>query len=142
MFTPGPTSFTNPSWVPWPSAGWFPSLLEPGDRWSLSADGRGYSFAGATVTVRGPQGTVLPVTVHSPEYGYANDTLVWEMGTLPFPGPGEVHTYTVTVSGISKDATTGLSTTYHFRMYTPPPPCGGSPVSGRQLNLDVNCDCG
>ena len=49
---PQSSSRPNPAWVSWPTAGWFPSPLEPHGRWSLSAGSTSTSFASATVRLR------------------------------------------------------------------------------------------
>ncbi|MDQ6641539.1 MAG: hypothetical protein M3Y66_03485, partial [Actinomycetota bacterium] len=59
----------------WPSAGWFPSPLEPRGRWSLSSS-TGASFAKASVTVTGPGGASVPLTRPPVATGYADNTLV------------------------------------------------------------------
>ncbi|MGB7961571.1 MAG: CAP domain-containing protein, partial [Propionicimonas sp.] len=70
--------FQNPEWVSWPTRGYFPSQLEPSGRWSLTANTRNVNFAGASVTVIGPDGASLPLTKQAEVDGYGNDTLVWE----------------------------------------------------------------
>ena len=41
----------NPQWVSWPTAGWFPSRLDPRGRWSLSSGADDTDFSSATVDV-------------------------------------------------------------------------------------------
>ena len=54
LYVMGPTdeSATNPDWVSWPSAGWFPSQLEPAGRWSLSSGSQSADFSHAKVVVK------------------------------------------------------------------------------------------
>jgi len=66
----------------WPSAGWFPSPIEPGGRWSLSSS-TGASFAKASVTVTGPNGASVPLTRRAVATGCADNTLVWDLRTPP-----------------------------------------------------------
>src|SRR6478735_5971472 len=53
MTVVGPTAAgrPNPAWVSWPTAGYFPTTLEPGGRWSLSAGNKLMDFRRATVRV-------------------------------------------------------------------------------------------
>ena len=109
----------NPTWVPWPTAGYFPHQVEPDGRWSLSGNTTKVDFRSATVTVTGPDGP-LAVTkqAQSPDpttnYYMGNATLVFEVGDIPQPKVGEVHDYTVRVTGIRNAATTSHS--YTVRM--------------------------
>lgn len=76
----GPTSTTrpNPAYVSWPTAGWFPTTLEPDGRWSLSAGNKRTNFSRASVRVY-RNGTLLRTSRHAVHNGYAQPTLVWEM---------------------------------------------------------------
>ncbi|MCW2792034.1 MAG: hypothetical protein JWO76_1132 [Nocardioides sp.] len=81
LYVLGPTdsTATNPDWVPWPTAGWFPSPLQPRGRWSLSSGVAGADFSHATVRVtRGSD--ALPVTRYKTHDGYAQPTLVFQVG--------------------------------------------------------------
>ena len=101
----------------WPSAGWFPSPLEPGGRWSLSSS-TGASFAKASVTVTGPNGASVPLTKRAVATGYANNTLVWDLRTPPPAVQGTSSpTYTVKVSGIRGGSSTTYS--YHVKLFDP-----------------------
>lgn len=105
----GPTSDqrTDPAWVAWPTAGFFPSPLEPYGRWSLSSGSRSADFSHARVRVeRGT--TPLAVTRFAPESGYAQPTLVFQVAGVQSTG-----TYTVVVRGIRGAA----STTHRYRVH-------------------------
>lgn len=88
-----------PSWVAWPTAGFFPRELEPSGRWSLShpkAD-----FRKAKVTVITPQGQV-PVTLYPVRTDIGDNTISWDMD-LPDAfdsDPAADYPVTVKVSGI------------------------------------------
>lgn len=91
----------NPArtWVPWPTAGFFPRELEPEGRWSLShpkAD-----FRRARVTVSTPQGP-LRVRVAPVRSGFGDNTISWDM-ELPAgyaADPAADYPITVKVTGI------------------------------------------
>ena len=101
----------------WPSAGWFPSPLEPAGRWSLSSS-TGANFANATVRVTRTDGTSVPSTKRAVQNGYGDNTLVWDLATPPEPvvGTGEAA-YDVTVSGITGGPSS--SYTYRVRLFDP-----------------------
>lgn len=105
----------SPAFYGWPSAGWFPSPMEPEGRWSLSSS-TGASFAHATVRVT-HGGASVPVTVHRPVSGYGDNTLVWDLATPPPASGATPQTYDVTVRGISG----GPSSTYSYtvRLFDP-----------------------
>jgi uncharacterized protein YkwD len=80
LYVVGPTDVeaTNPDWVSWPTAGWFPGQLQPGGRWSLSSGASGADFSHATVRVqRGSQS--LHVRRFRPRDGYGQPTLVFQV---------------------------------------------------------------
>ncbi len=113
----GPTSSSrpNPAFVAWPSAGWFPSTLEPTGRWSFSLGNSGLSLRWAKVRVwrGGQQVTARKVQV---EDGYAQPTLVWHVNTKT----ARSGSFKVEVSGIRATAKGRTSTrTYVVRMFTP-----------------------
>lgn len=101
------------TWVPWPTAGYFPRELEPSGRWSLTypkAD-----FRRARVTVTTPQGKVR-VKIAPIRNGYGDNTIVWDMDLPPAyaDDPSADYPVTVTVSGIrmgSKRVTKEWTTT-------------------------------
>jgi hypothetical protein len=95
-------SLPVPRWVPWPSAGYFPSPLEPDGRWSLSASNSHTDFAYASVSVTDAAGQRYPVKKYPVVNGYGPRTLVWHVSDLRRPAPGENLAYTVRVSGIRR----------------------------------------
>ena len=114
-------TFTNPTWVTWPTSGYFPRQLEPGGQWSLSAAGRGFDFTSASVSVVGPAGSV-PVTIQPLAQGYGNDTLVWQLGsTVPTLLGTDTATYSVTVNGIKNTSGRTVSYSYQVHMFNPEP---------------------
>ncbi len=113
----GPTSSTrpNPAYVAWPTAGYFPSPLEPAGRWSLSAGNKAVSFKYATVRVY-RNGTLISTVKNTVATGYAQPTLVWQVPT----SLARSGTFRVQVSGIRKSGTTTrYSKTYTVNMFTP-----------------------
>ena len=76
----GPTARNrpNPAWVSWPTAGYFPSTLEPAGRWSLSAGNPAMSFRYAKVRVW-RNGTPVRVVKNPVATGYAQPTVSWEL---------------------------------------------------------------
>jgi len=105
------SSQAAPTWVSWPTAGYFPSQLEPGGRWSLTSAGA--NFESAKVKVVNSSGTAVPVTkTYTPQDGYADPTLVWEMGSIPRVSGTAVTSYTVTVSGIKRGSSSGITRSY------------------------------
>lgn len=113
IYVMGPTKkqATNPSWVSWPTAGWFPSQLEPAGRWSLSSGSAKADFSRATVTVtRGK--TKLAVQRFATQTGAAQPTLVFQVKGLATAG-----TYRVQVRNIKGAASTHR--TYDVKLFTP-----------------------
>lgn len=122
VFTFGDDNAQAPAqrYYAWPSAGWFPSPLEPAGRWSLSSS-TGASFAGARVRVTGPGGRSLPLTRRPVATGYADNTLVWDLRTPPPAAHGvAAAAYGVTVSGIRGGRTSSYS--YTVRLFDPTMP--------------------
>jgi uncharacterized protein YkwD len=113
LYVVGPTSTHNPSpaWVPWPTAGWFPSDLEPGGRWSLASGSAGADLSRARVRVQ-RDGTPVQVHRHPFVRGFGMPTIAWEIDGVVGPG-----TYTVTVSGIRGAAARRV--TYTVRVFDP-----------------------
>ena len=93
-----------PTWVSWPPAGFVPVQIEPGGRWSLSANDEVTSFAAATVTVTAA-GSPRPVTVNTVVDGYGDNTLVWQVDTGYAVGQAD-GTFHVSVSGIVRNGVT------------------------------------
>ncbi len=110
---PSSSSRPNPTWVGWPSAGYFPNTLEPGGRWSLSSGSRGASFGNATVRVY-RDGKPISAAKNRVESGYGQPTLVWQ---IP-PSEARSGTYRVQVSGIKLGSST-YATSYDVRMFAP-----------------------
>lgn len=132
----GSTSNTNALWVQgktsrkargpavvgWPSAGYFPSQLEPDGRWSVSAPGQfTYDFSKAKVSVTTASGKKLPVKRYAPVQGYANDTISFEVSGLTVPTASTaVATYTVKVAGVRKAGSKKkISYSYKVKLFDP-----------------------
>ena len=111
----GPTSASraNPSYVSWPTAGYFPNTLEPGGRWSLSAGNRAVSFSQAAVSVS-RNGTPIRTVRNRVENGYAQPTLVWQIPA----DQARSGTYRVVVRGI-RLGSQQYTSSYTVRMFAP-----------------------
>ncbi len=113
LYVFGPTNqqAPNPNWVAWPTAGYFPSPLEPLGRWSLSSGLSGTDFSRARVSVtRG--GNALDVKVHYVFDGYGQPTLVFEVKNV-----GSAGVYRVNVTRIRGAGPTSHS--YTVRLFQP-----------------------
>lgn len=115
----GGTSEKNaqPTWIPWPNAGYTPQQLEPNGRWSISTS-QNYNLANATVTVKNSAGKAMAVSKYPIANGYGPNTISFEVsGIVPAVGNGE-SAYTVTLSGAK--TSTGASVanyTYTTRLF-------------------------
>lgn len=101
----------TPAYYAWPTSGYFPRAAEPRGRWSLSSS-RGYSFSRATVRVVGPSGAVVRVVRYAPRTGFGDNTLVWQLASVPSQRARVDQTYRVTVSGIRTPS--GATTRYSY----------------------------
>ncbi len=113
----GPTNSSrpNPRYVGWPTAGWFPNTMEPAGRWSLSAGLRSVIFRDARVRVY-RNGVRVPATKYAVHGGYAQPTLVWQLGTsVPRTGNFKVVVTNIKRRGLSRT----LSYTYGVNLFTP-----------------------
>ena len=109
------SSQADPAWVSWPTAGYFPSQLEPAGRWSLTSGGA--DFSDAKVSVKTASGTAVKVTkTYTPVVGYADPTLVWEMGTIARVTGTAATTYRVTVSGIKRAGSSNVTKSYDIHL--------------------------
>ncbi|MBB1509945.1 CAP domain-containing protein [Tessaracoccus sp. MC1756] len=115
----------DPAWIPWPTAGYFPTQIQPNGRWSLTGNSS-TKFDSAKVSVTGPNGPVQ-VTKQPLVGGMGNPTLVFELGLLPKPVGSAVHTYTVTVSGIVRNGVT-VSHSYGVKLFDADAPAAGQPA--------------
>ena len=105
-----------PSWVSWPTAGFFPRELEPEGRWSVSYPKADFSGASVQIT-RGS--TVLPVSVYPTHVGYGENTLVWEVD-LPsaYLTSAKDITLRVRVSGIVMPSGTTVTKSWRTTLVT------------------------
>lgn len=106
----------NPQWVSWPTAGWFPSRLDPRGRWSLSSGADGTDFSSAKVEVVHRKRAIQGIQLRTPDNGVGKPTLVWEMPARTWPGK-PVGTARVTVSGIVVDGVPGQVAAYEVRFF-------------------------
>lgn len=105
----------TPAFYGWPSAGWFPSPMEPEGRWSLSSS-TGADFSHASVRVT-HNGAPVRVTVQPYATGYGDNTLVWQMAQ-PQPATGSgADRYDITVTGIAGARSSSYS--YSVRLFDP-----------------------
>ena len=117
MTVVGPTAThrPNPAWVSWPTAGYFPTTLEPGGRWSLSAGNKLMDFRRATVRVYrdGRSVRATKLRVHN---GYAQPTLVWQLPA----GAAASGTFKVVVRGAHlKGSRASFGRSYVVRLFEP-----------------------
>jgi uncharacterized protein YkwD len=113
LYVLGPTNAeaANPSWVAWPTAGYFPSPLEPLGRWSLSSGRSATDFSRARVSVK-RGGTALDVKVHDVLVGYGQPTVAFEVD-----GVRPTGVYRVTVTRIRGAGPPSHS--YTVRLFNP-----------------------
>lgn len=114
--TPFDAAAPNPQWVPWPSAGWFPSRLDPRGRWSLSAGQDGTDFSQASVSVTFKNEPVKGIKLRTPDNGVGQPTLVWEMPNRSWPRD-PVGKAKVTVEGIVIDGVPQPAASYTIRFF-------------------------
>lgn len=112
----GPSSSArpNPTFVSWPTAGWFPNAIEPDGRWSLSAGNKKVNFAGAGVAVY-RNGQRISATKSPVENGYAQPTLVFNIPA----SQAKTGTYTVVVNNIKTGGSRSYSYKYQVKMFAP-----------------------
>lgn len=91
-----------PTWIPWPSRGYFPSPLEPAGRWSLSTSRGRTDFSRARVRVVGPGGERLPVREMRVRHGMGPTTLVWRVRGLTRPTRSQDAVHRVRVSRVRR----------------------------------------
>ncbi len=86
--------------VTWPPRGYVPAPLKP-LRWSISYPGAVFPSAASAITVTGPAGNVIPVTVLSANQNNSGDnTLVFQPQQTALQGTSDTA-FNVTVTGIS-----------------------------------------
>lgn len=108
------TNTIVPDYIAYPPKGYVPQSLVF-TRWSFSIPNA--NFAAATVTMTGPGGAAIPLTViSSAANGYGDNTIVWQPTGISTSGTNDV-TYTVTVSGIGSAAATTY--TYSVVLFKP-----------------------
>jgi uncharacterized protein YkwD len=111
----GPSSSArpNPTFVSWPTAGYFPNTIEPSGKWSLSAGNRSVSFARSTVAVF-RNGHRISASKLRVENGYAQPTMAFNIPA----SQARSGFYTVMVRGI-RAGRRSYTYTYHVSMFTP-----------------------
>ena len=108
----------QPTWMEWPSAGYFPRQLEPGGLWSLSASSQDVDFSTATVrVVAASTHKALRVSTYPVFDGYGPNTLTWQVSGVVLPTGSGTSSYTVTVSGIKGASVSSYS--YSVVMFDP-----------------------
>ena len=107
---------TKPKFIAWPSAGYFPTQLEPKGRWSLSSARAGISLKHARIKVT-HHGKRVRITKRAFKRAYNGDrTIVWQLAHRPKSVKGSgVSVYKVTVTHISGAA----KHTYKVRLFRP-----------------------
>ncbi len=98
--TSKPAASVTKQFVSWPSKGYLPQPLLPA-RWSLSYPGATFATTSASVTLTGPTGATIPVSIiSSNQSSHGDNTVVFAPSSLPVLATGD-STYTATVTGIS-----------------------------------------
>jgi uncharacterized protein YkwD len=120
---PQTTRPATPNGIAWPPAGFVPyqNLPAMSNRWSLSFPGA--DFAGATVSMSGPNGPI-PVTLEPLANGFGDNTIVWLPAGVAYSKPAADTTYTIAVSGLT-GAGVPASISYSVTVIDPdaaPPP--------------------
>jgi len=106
-----PAASAPSQFVTWPARGFVPAPLRP-NRWSVSFPGASFPSGTASISMTGPGGTVIPVTILSYNLtGPGDNTLVFRPNSLPAPGPADAA-YSVTVNGIGGS---GVPTSYTWQ---------------------------
>jgi len=107
----------KPTWLEWPSAGYFPASIEPDGRWSLSASAAGADFSKAKVTVKTSSGRKLSVKKYGVVSYMGPETISFKVSGLSMPKGSAVATYTVSVTGIK--GTSPSSYSYKVKLFNP-----------------------
>jgi hypothetical protein len=108
------TNTNVPAYIAYPPKGYVAQPLVFG-RWSFGIPNA--DFSTATVTMTGPGGSPIPVSVISKtDNGYGDNTIVWEPTGINLSATSDV-TYTVKVSGIASAAATTY--TYNVVIFKP-----------------------
>ena len=117
----GPRPATRDAYVAWPPPGYVPYQLI-WLRWSFSYPGA--NFNAASVTMRDAQGGTIPVALETVEYGYGDNTVVWQASN-PVPGGLTGDTpIDVTVSGVNVN---GQNRTFQYQVIIFDPAVAGPP---------------
>ena len=112
-----PAAASPKQFVTWPPAGYVPLPLKP-LRWSLSWPGAAFSSSVSNITLKGPGGNTIPVTVLSyNQTSFGDNTLVFQPQQTNISGSGDA-TFTATVSGISGNGAPA-SYTWNTTFYDP-----------------------
>ena len=106
----------RPKFIGWPSAGYFPTQLEPKGRWSLSSGRSGISFKHARIKVT-HNGKKVAITKRGFISAFAGDrTIVFQLAHRPKKVTGSgVSVYKVTLTHIKGAA----KHTYKVRLFRP-----------------------
>lgn len=118
LYVFGETSSNNPTpeWIPWPSAGYFPTDMEPQGRWSITTTQRDVDFSAATVTVtQGSTSRTADII-----YRDAGNARYGDQAGVTFTVPESMRTVTadgearitVTLSGVRSQSGTLPEETY------------------------------
>lgn len=105
-----------PTIIAWPTAGYFPSPLEPRGRWSLTIPGADFfgpdPFANVSVSVRETTGTAHDVTIVDSSSGYGmGATIVFEVKNIKLAKGHADTTFRVTLTGLDSP---GFPSTYTY----------------------------
>ena len=111
---------TREVYVAWPPPGYVPFQVVPA-RWSFSYANADFSSATVSVTLAG---NPVPVTLHSVQNGYGENTIVWVVGDLDPNGyvkwanPLQDARYSILINGVRINGTP-MSFTYEIVIIDP-----------------------
>ncbi|WP_169514126.1 CAP domain-containing protein [Jonesia quinghaiensis] len=122
MYVFGATDSSNPTpqWIPWPTAGYFPSEMEPNGRWSFTTTQQDVDFSSASVSVTRGDTKVNAEIIHRDGSG----ARYGDQAGITFVVPESVRQLndsqadvTVTVSGIRSGGQTLDAETYKVKLF-------------------------
>ena len=126
VVSPGRASNPTPLWIRWPSAGYFPSEVEPGGRWSFMTTRSDMNFSRAKVSVTVGSKKLRTSVIHrdqAPQVGWQRIVgnqwgVVWTVKNLPKVKGSKVVTAKVRVSGLTlRDGTKIPTQTYRVKLF-------------------------
>lgn len=117
VFSPSNDKAPTPRWLTWPTAGYFPTELEPWGRWSFMTTRSDIDFAKAKVTVK-IKGKKQRISLYRAVGGYGSQNgLTWDFARTPEAKGKRTTTATVSVSGMKLRGRTMATVTYKVSLF-------------------------